>query len=111
MTEREANQAAGEVLANPNVKRGGDRGVNQHGQWEANGKFPIATQVDRAESNGVSDRTQRKLDRLAKERPDLLARVKAGEMKVNRAAIEAGIVKKPTPLEKALKAYYEMDNI
>ncbi len=63
------------------------QGNNQHR------KFSDATQVSRAESNGVSDRTQRKLDRLAKDRPDLLQRVKAKELSVQAAAIEAGIIK------------------
>ena len=71
------------------------QGNNQHR------KISDATQLGRADSNGISDRTQRKLDRLAKERPDLLERVKAGELKINRAAIEAGIVKSPTKLDKA----------
>ena len=53
----------------------------------------VSSQSARAESNGVSDRTQRKLDRLAKDRPDLLQRVKAKELSVQAAAIEAGIIK------------------
>jgi len=84
------------------TKRGNPTGNNQHQRKEEIGNFPVSTsQVVRAESNGISDRTQRKLDRLAKERPDLLERVKAGELKINRAAIEAGIVKSPTKLDKA----------
>ena len=52
-----------------------------------------SSQSARADSNGISDRTQRKLDRLAKDRPDLLQRVKAKELSVQAAAIEAGIIK------------------
>ena len=63
----------------------------------------VSSQSARAESNGISDRTQRKLDRLAKDRPDLLQRVKDKELSVQKAAIEAGIVNVPTRLEKALK--------
>jgi hypothetical protein len=47
-------------------------------------------QSDRAARNGVSRRTQIKLDRLARERPDLLQRVKAGELRCHRACIQAG---------------------
>ena len=46
------------------------QGNNQHR------KISEATQSARADSNGVSQYTQRKLDRLAKDRPDLLQRVK-----------------------------------
>jgi len=64
-----------------------------------------SSQVARAESNGVSRYTQVKLDRLAKDRPDLLDRVKAKELSVQAAAIEAGIISIPTRLEKAIKSY------
>lgn len=73
------------------------QGNNQHR------KISDATQSSRAKSNGISDRTQRKLDRLAKDRPDLLAKVNAGDVSVNKAAIEAGIVHVPTRLEKAIR--------
>jgi hypothetical protein len=54
------------------------------------------SQPARAKAAGVSVRTQRKLDRLARERPDLLAEVRAGRLSAHRAAIEAGVVRKPT---------------
>ena len=63
-----------------------------------------SNQSTRAESNGVSQYTQRKLDRLAKDRPDLLNRVKAGELSVQAAAIKAGIVKAPDVVEVAKRA-------
>jgi hypothetical protein len=50
-------------------------------------------QTERASRAGISVRTQRKLDRLAKVRPDLLAEVRAGRLSAHRAALEAGIVK------------------
>ena len=67
-----------------------------------------SSQSARADSNGISDRTQRKLDRLAKERPDLLDRVKAKELSVQAAAIEAGIVKAPDIMEVAKRAIGKM---
>jgi hypothetical protein len=56
-----------------------------------------ASQKQRAEESGVSVYTQRKLDRLARERPDLLAEVKAGRLSAHAAAVEAEIVKRRTP--------------
>ena len=67
-----------------------------------------SSQSARADSNGISDRTQRKLDRLAKDRPDLLDRVKAKELSVQAAAIEAGIVKAPDIMEVAKRAIGKM---
>jgi len=66
------------------------------------------SQSDRADDNGVSRRTQVYLDRLARDRPDLLDRVRSGELKAKTAAKLAGIVRVPTPLERAEKAYRAM---
>ena len=71
----------------------------------------VSSQSARAESNGVSDRTQRKLDRLAKDRPDLLQRVKAKELSVQAAAIEAGIVIAPSALEQAKRAFLKLSDL
>ena len=51
------------------------------------------SQAARAGKAGVSRYTQQKLDRLARDRPDLLAEVRAGRLSAHRAALEAGIVK------------------
>ena len=56
-------------------------------------------------NNGVGIVTQRYLDRLARDRPDLLERVRSGELKPYAAAKLAGVVKVPTPLGRAEKAY------
>jgi hypothetical protein len=48
------------------------------------------------------------LRRLARERPDLLARVEAGELSANKAAIEAGFRKVPTPQEQIRKAFAKL---
>ncbi|MFM9062865.1 MAG: hypothetical protein ACKOOI_07505, partial [Pirellula sp.] len=44
------------------------------------------------------------LRRLARDFPEMLDRIEAGELSVNAAAIQAGIRKKPTAYETALKA-------
>ena len=84
---------AGKRIEAKETKQGNPTGRNQYHSKQQTGNFPISSQSARAESNGVSDRTQRKLDRLAKDRPDLLQRVKAKELSVQAAAIEAGIIK------------------
>ncbi len=65
-------------------------------------------QGERAKGTGVSRYTQIKLDRLAREFPDLHERVKSGELSVNAAAIQAGIVKPtstvPHDVEGAIRA-------
>jgi hypothetical protein len=43
--------------------------------------------------------------RLSRERPDLLAKVEAGELSPHRAMIEAGFRKVPTPLELLRRAW------
>jgi hypothetical protein len=62
------------------------------------------TQGQRAQSNGVGKDVQRWLDRLAKDRPDLLEEVQAGRLKPYAAARQAGIVKVPPPLDLAKRA-------
>jgi hypothetical protein len=44
------------------------------------------------------------LRRLARDAPDMLDKIESGELSVNQAAIQAGIRKKPTAFEIALKA-------
>jgi hypothetical protein len=60
-------------------------------------EFANSSQAKRAATAGISRDTQRKLDRLARERPDLLAEVKAGRLSAHAAAVEAEIVKRRTP--------------
>jgi hypothetical protein len=62
-------------------------------------QFASQTQAERARQNGVGKRTQEKLDALARKAPHQLERVRAGEVSVTRACIEAGIEKGQTPLE------------
>jgi hypothetical protein len=54
------------------AKRGGDR-RSEEAQSKCN--FHFDNQCDRASQNGLSRRTQMKLDRIARERPDLRERI------------------------------------
>jgi hypothetical protein len=50
--------------------------------------------------------------RIARDAPDILEQMKAGEFpSVRQAAIAAGIVKVPTPLEAAMKAARKLNAI
>jgi hypothetical protein len=64
--------------------------VRPEGRPKKLGKLPSLSQQERAKEHNISPRTQRKLDKLARLRPDLLAQVRAGELSVNRACIVAG---------------------
>jgi hypothetical protein len=50
-----------------------------------------STPSARGRSNGVSPATQNRLDRLARDHPELRRRVIAGELSVGEAMIEAGL--------------------
>jgi hypothetical protein len=63
---------------------------------------------ERAANSNISLRTQRKLDRLARERPDLLADVRGGRLSAHSAAIAAGIVKPPDALRIAQRLWTKM---
>jgi hypothetical protein len=65
-------------------------------------------QTDRAHANGLGMRTQRYLDRLARDHPALLEKVNAGELKPKTAARQAGIIRVPTRLENAKKAFLKL---
>lgn len=56
-------------------------------------QFAHHTQTAKAEQQGISRRTQQKLDAIARARPDLLEEIREGFMSVHAAAIEAGVVK------------------
>jgi hypothetical protein len=64
-----------------------------------------STQEQRAKANGNGIEKQRWLDALAAKRPDLLDRVRSGELKPYAAAKLAGIVRVPTPLERGETVY------
>lgn len=52
------------------------------------------TQADRAKTNGITDRSQRKLDKIERERPDLFDRVRSGELSIYAANKQAGFQSK-----------------
>lgn len=66
------------------------------------------------DNNVISDRqgndTTYTLRRLARDCPEMLDRIEAGELSVNAAAIAAGIRKKPTPAEICVKAFRKTEN-
>lgn len=68
-------------------------------------QFASLSQAGRAKENGVSKRTQEKLDALARKAPEKLEEVQAGKKSTHRACVEAGIVKEPTPLDLLRRAW------
>lgn len=62
---------------------------------------------NRASKSGISLRTQRKLDHLARFRPDLLECVKDGELSADKAHKIARDIKDPTTLEKLQKLWQQ----
>lgn len=85
-----------EAIRNPN-------GVNQH------------QKVGRTDNNIIKPRqgtdTTYTLRRLARDAPEMLDKIEAGELSVNAAAIQAGIRKKPTPEDACLKAFRKCSDL
>lgn len=106
LTTEEAYKEAASIglVVNADVKQGQRTDITSRNPGSE-------SQSTRAASNGVHPDTQRKLDRLARDRPDLLDKVISGEMKVNRAAIEAGIVKQPSNLDLAKKYFARLSKV
>jgi hypothetical protein len=77
---------------------GNPTGANQHQAKEEFGKFPNSSQSERGRKNGITDRTQGKIDRLARDFPEYHAKVRAGELSVHGACIAAGIAQRTVPL-------------
>lgn len=50
------------------------------------------------------------LRRLARDCPEMLDKIEAGELSVNQAAIKAGIRKKPTPEDVCIKTFRKVEN-
>ena len=74
-------------------------GEGEPGPGRGNKTGNNVTRFDRG--NG----TEYALRRLARDAPEILAKVQSGELTVNQAAIQAGIRKKPTPEEAIAKAF------
>jgi hypothetical protein len=80
-------------------------GVNQHTSPESLAQIEHTGQEARAERNGISRTQQQKLDALARRAPELLERVRRGEVSTHRACVEAGIVKEPSSYELLCRAW------
>jgi hypothetical protein len=92
---RERSRQAAQETTGGVLPRGNPTGNNQHdARDEETGNLPVSSesQPARAARNGIGERTQRKLDRLARDHPELHERVKAGDLTPHRASVLAGIV-------------------
>ena len=69
------------------------------------GKLPKSTQAKRAGKAGISVRSQRQLDHLARERPDLLQRVGGAEISLDQAVSEAGWARRPSDLHRVRRLW------
>jgi hypothetical protein len=63
---------------------------NGQGERVDIGNLPKLSQGDRAQQNGIGERTQRKLDCLARDFPEIHKRVVSGELSTHAAYILAG---------------------
>lgn len=109
ISEQKALNASGRVAAatvtDEPLFPGNPTGANQYQRREEFGNLPNSSQGTRvsqdtrAASNGISTRTQAKLDRLARERPDLLDKVRSGDLSAHGACVEAGWVPRRTPFD------------
>jgi len=61
-------------------------------------------------TNSRGTNTDYTLRRLYRDKPEMVDRIKSGELSVNAAAIAAGIRKKPTPEEVCIKAFGKVEN-
>jgi len=69
-----------------------------------NGEVGNGRSFDNVKATKGGNDTNYTLRRLARDAPDMLDKIESGELSVNQAAIQAGIRKKPTAFEIALKA-------
>jgi hypothetical protein len=88
-SKERGRNAADKTNAKDVRPRGNRTGNNQYRRTEETGNFPVSSQQSRASESGISDRTQRKLDQLALDRPDLHEQVKSGARSVDAAYREA----------------------
>ena len=77
---------------------------------EISRQFVYLSQPERAEQNGVGIVTQKKLDALARDHPELFEQVRQGELSTHRAAVIAGIVKEPSLIDRAKKLATKMNH-
>jgi hypothetical protein len=77
----------------------------ERGRGDKIGKLPILSQAVRAQQNGISLRTQKKLDHLTGHRPDLLHEVRQGNLSIDAAYQRAKGKIPESPLEALLCAW------
>jgi hypothetical protein len=68
-------------------------------------QFAAHAQPARAAAKGISERTQRKLDKVAQLRPELLDEIAAGRLSAHAAAVKVGAAKDPTPFDLLVRAW------
>jgi len=88
------------------------------GRPEQLGNLRNLPRAERAAEQGISPKQQEKLDKLARQAPQLLAEVKAGRMSVNAAFIEAGFAERTVSvpagvfgLARWIKSHFTRDQI
>lgn len=104
------------------LKRGGVPGAERIlAAWYSSAK-PIPKRGEIGNGRGTESRsdnitstsrgtdTTYTLRRLARDAPEILAKVQSGELTVNQAAIAAGIRKKPTPAEIIVKTFAKVED-
>lgn len=90
------------------LPRGNPTGANQYkNDTGENTNLVISSIEHRAKRNSISKDTQRKLDHIARFRPDLLECVKGGELSADRAYKLARDIKDPTTLDKLQKLWQQ----
>jgi hypothetical protein len=105
IADAKANPLAviGAPEGNQNAIKDKVQAARQHPTESGTQNKPCNTRID----YGTVDYTLR---RLARDCPEMLAKIEAGELSVNAAAIAAGIRKKPTPEEACVKAFAKAAN-
>ena len=105
-------RAAGERIEaaaqNTKLEDNQNQGGDHKSSADIKAQIGLCSAASRAEANGVSRYTQQKLDKLARVAPEMLERVQSGALSCHRACILAGIVRVPTPLEVAQKAFAKL---
>jgi hypothetical protein len=117
LSTRERTQAAAAATTGETLPHGGDRksrgkkssddssldNRSAEGESSRDDSY-IDKHADRARRNGVSRQTQQRLDRLARDFPELHADVAGGRLSVNAAWIKAGLGQPSTRLPRDIRA-------
>jgi hypothetical protein len=103
LKHNEPNEAIGLDAVKAQVAEARDDPLADHGEI-GNGRKD-ESRVDNVNSTKGGNDTTYTLRRLARDKPELLDKIEAGELTVNQAAIQAGIRKKPTPEDQCLRAF------